>query len=106
MNQIKEQQERPGEELPAGDYFVVATQFDSYYVTADTARELGRALDRFWRPRWLKFVDRHGARAWVLARSVDAIRESTELQRAGDRTFNRALRREQKADRRWDDDEY
>jgi hypothetical protein len=106
MNQIKEKQEGPEEELPAGDYFVVATEFDSYYVTPETARRLGRALDRFWRPRWLKFVDRHGARAWVLARSVDAIRESTELQRAGDRTFNRALRREQKADRRWDDDEY
>lgn len=106
MSQIKERQEGSGEELPAGDYFVVATQFDSYYVTPETARELGRALDRFWRPRWLKFVDRHGARAWVLAGSVDAIRESTELQRAGDRTFNRALRREQKSDRRWDDDEY
>lgn len=106
MNQIREKHEGPEEELPAGDYFVVATQYDSYYVTPDTARELGRALDRFWRPCWLKFVDRHGARAWVLARSVDAIRESTELQRAGDRTFNRALRREQKADRRWDDDEH
>ena len=106
MNEIRAKQDRPEEELPAGDYFVVVTRFDSYYVTAEMAARLGRSLDRLWRPRWLKFVDRHGARAWVRTSAVESIHESTELQRAGDRTFNRALRREAQADRRWDDEEY
>jgi hypothetical protein len=104
MNQTRESTD-PHDEAPAGDYFVVVTRYDSYYVTLETAGKLGRELDRRWRPRWLKFVDRHGARAWVRTRSVESIHESTEEQRAGDRTFTRALRREAKADRRWDEDD-
>jgi hypothetical protein len=36
---------------------------------------------------------------------VEAVYESTEMQRARDRRFQRALRQETRADRRWDDDD-
>jgi hypothetical protein len=94
----------PPEPETAGDYFVVVTRYDSYYVTPETAREIGRALDRWMPPRWLKFVDRTGARAWIRADAVTAVQESTEHARSQDRTFSYALRREARAETRWDED--
>ncbi|HEX8432113.1 MAG TPA: hypothetical protein VF625_12540 [Longimicrobium sp.] len=95
----------PPQPETAGDYFVVVTRYDSYYVTAETAREVGRALDRWMQPRWLKFVDLAGARAWIRAEAVTAVHESTEHARTRDRTFSYALRREARAETRWDDDD-
>lgn len=106
-NRVKEAVEQPEEQRPAGDYYVVVTRYDTFYVTAETARMLGRRLDRGWplRPRWIKFVDAAGSRAWVRAEAVESIAESTEHQRQQGRDFQRSLRREEKADRRWDEDE-
>ncbi|HET6231328.1 MAG TPA: hypothetical protein VFE05_14745 [Longimicrobiaceae bacterium] len=92
-------------EVPAGDYFVVATEWNTFYVSAWTAARVARCLDRAWRPCWLKFSDVGGSRVWVRTAKVEAVYESTELQRARDRRFQRALRQETRADRRWDDDD-
>jgi hypothetical protein len=107
MNRLKNALQQPEEQdLPAGDYFLIVTRGDTFYVSAETARRVGRMLERRWRPRWVKFVDLNGARAWVRADTVEAVHESTEAGRTSTRAFNRALRREEKADRRWDEDEY
>ena len=106
MNRLKQGTEEEGKQPPrAGDYFTVETRSGTYYVSPETARRIGRVLERFWRPRWLKFVDLNGGRVWVLTAGVEAVIESSETQRSRDREFHYAKRQEEKADRRWDDDE-
>ncbi|HEX6751491.1 MAG TPA: hypothetical protein VF092_29635 [Longimicrobium sp.] len=100
------QQENPQQEPQVGDFWMIQAHSDTYLVSAETAARVGRMLDRFWRPRWLKFVDLSGKRVWVRADEVQAIEESTETQRSRSRAFNYARHKEEKADRRWDDDEY
>lgn len=74
-----------------------------FWVSGETAAKVGRALSALWPRRWLRFVDRNGSRAWVRTALVEFIEESTELQRERSRAFHRALRRELKSDRRWDE---
>ncbi|HEX5725898.1 MAG TPA: hypothetical protein VFX98_10570 [Longimicrobiaceae bacterium] len=106
-NRLRIAREEPEEKhRPAGDYFQIQTRGDVFYVSAETARRIGRVLDRRWRPRWVKFVDLNGARAWVRTDQVEAVHESTEAGRQTHRDFNRALRREDRTDRRWDEDEF
>jgi hypothetical protein len=106
MNRLKQDQEEEGKQPPrAGDYFTVETRYATYYVSPDTARRIGAALERFWRPRWVKFVDLNGGRVWLKTTGVEAVVESNEAQRSRDRAFHHAQRKEEKADRRWDDDE-
>lgn len=91
--------------VPPGDYYVVVSQFSTFYVAPETAARISRVLDRRWLPpRWLKFTDLSGARIWLMRRNVEAVYESTETQRASDRTFHKARRREEMADRTWDED--
>ena len=108
MNRVKESLEDRGRpsQPEAGSYFVVNARCDTFYVSPETAARLGRALDRRWRPRWLKFVDVTGARVWLHAAQVESISESTETQRSNDRAFHHARRKEDAADRRWDEEEY
>jgi hypothetical protein len=106
MSIIKQKQETPEQRPGPGDYFIVQSEYTAWYVTAATAAEVGRALDRRWlRPRWIKFMDLNGSRAWVKAERVEAIFESTEHQRARDRELGYLRRKEEHADRRWDDEE-
>jgi hypothetical protein len=98
--------EEEEEERPPGDYYVVSAEFGTYFVSAETAARLGRALDRPWLPRWVKFTDLSGARVWARASGIESIQESTERARVGERAFHRARRMEEKADRRWDEDDY
>lgn len=108
MEQVKVRPDEPEERAPsAGDYYVVSTQGGTYYVGAETAARLARTLDRRWfRPRWLKFVDVSGGRVWVRTPLVDAISECTALQREVSREFFYRQRKEDAADRRWDDEDY
>ena len=95
------------EEEPYGDFWVVSGDFGSVCVSAETAREIERRLDRFWTPTWLVFRDRVGSRVRVRARQIRAVAESTAEQRAGDRRIDRARRREEQADtdrHPWDGD--
>jgi hypothetical protein len=106
MNKLKQKSDTPDERAGPGDYYMVVAQYSSWYVSPETAARIGRMLDRFWRPRWLKFQDLSGSRAWVRTDSVECVTESTELQRTGDRQFQYLRRKEERSDRRWDDDEY
>lgn len=106
MTTTRQKQEQAGREQPsAGDYFVVDTRRDWFYVDAATASRLSRALERRWLPRWIKFVDINGARVWLRTSVIEGIRESTERQRARDREFQYLQRKEERTDKRWDDDD-
>jgi hypothetical protein len=103
-NQAK--QEDPREEPKFGDFWTIESRSDTYYVSAETAVRVGARLERFWRPRWTKFVDLHGRRVWVRTDRVESIHESTEAQRSRTRGFFYARSKEEQADRRWDVDEW
>jgi hypothetical protein len=93
------------EDARVGAYFAVRGDFGVFYVTPTMAERIERALDRRDVAQWLKFTDWVGSRVRVRAVQVRAIVEITPEQRAGERKFERALRLEEKADRRaWEDD--
>jgi hypothetical protein len=100
---MRDEEERPP--VLAGDFYVVVSQYSTFYVSPETAARIGRVLDRRWlAPRWVKFTDLSGARIWLLRRNVEAVYESTETQRSTDRQFHRARRLEERADRTWDEE--
>ena len=104
MKTLKRKEETPEERPGPGDYYMVVAEYSTWYVSPETAARLGRALDRPWRPRWVKFVDLSGSRAWVRTESIEYISESTERQRTHERQFHYLRRKEDRANRRWDDD--
>lgn len=106
MNKLKQKEdETPDKRSGPGDYYMIAAEYTTWYVSPETAARVGRDLERRWRPRWIKFVDLHGGRVWVRANTVECISESTERHRTGDRQFEYLRRKEERSDRRWDDDE-
>lgn len=105
MNKLKQKQETPEERPGPGDYYMVVAQYSSWYVSPEMAARIGRALDRRWRPRFVKFVDLAGSRAWVRTDAIECVSESSERQRTEDRQFQYLRRKEERTDRRWDEDE-
>ena len=71
----------------------------------ETAERIGRQLDRRWRPRWIKFVDLHGVRAWVRGDCIFHLTESTDRQRFQEREFEFMLGKGREAEdqRRYSD---
>ncbi|HEU0013327.1 MAG TPA: hypothetical protein VFQ45_06560 [Longimicrobium sp.] len=104
MKNLKQKQEVPEERSGPGDYYEVICQFSTWYVSGETAARIGRVLDRRWRPRFVKFVDLAGSRAWVRTASIESIAESTPGQREKDREFSHLRTKENMADRHWDTD--
>ena len=105
MNRLKEYFQDPEPESPEGDFWVVESRWDTFHVSRETVQAVERALDRFWRPRWVVFTDLFGARRRVLTRTIDRVSECTSAQRTAIREFERARRLEEKADRRpWEED--
>jgi hypothetical protein len=105
MNRIRELTNQPqdDDEVPYGDVHFVQTPFDTVPVTNEVARYIERRMDQPVPPRWLIFRDRHGARIRIRTRDIRSIEQSTERSRAHRRRLQRAYRREEKADRAWDD---
>jgi hypothetical protein len=94
------------EEPRAGDFYVVVSELGTWYVTPATAARIGRVLGRSWpRAHWVKFLDHSGSRVWLRATSIESVYECTETSRARDREFHYLRRREDRADRRWDDED-
>lgn len=106
MNRVREYlEEEPDEEHASGDYWVIYGEAGMFYVGAETAAEVARRLARWWSARWITFVDISGSRVRLRGREVQAVYESTQLQRTRDRAFHRARQLEDASDRRpWDDD--
>jgi hypothetical protein len=87
-----------------GDFFVVAGEFGATCVTSETAANIEAVLDRKRVPKWIVFDDRSGSRYRVRTRHIHSIEESTVEQRAADRRFARARKREERDDRcSWDE---
>ena len=103
MNRIREHLEGLDDEPTYGDFVVVSGPFGSVSVTYEAAREVERQLDR--RKRWIVFRDRSGSRLRVRARDVRSLCESTVEQRAADRRFAWARRREEESDPRASEDD-
>ena len=94
------------EDARVGAFFAVRGEFGVFYVTGSMAERIERALDRRDVPQWLKFTDWVGSRVRIRAAGIRTIVEVTPEQRATERQLYRALRREEKADRRaWDEDD-
>jgi hypothetical protein len=105
MKDLKKKAETPAPHHGPGDYYELICRYNTWYVSAQTAERIGRALDRRWRPRWIKFVDLNGSRAWVRTIAIESINESTERQRDADRDFQYLRRKEERLARHWDDEE-
>jgi hypothetical protein len=91
MNRILEFQETPEpEEIRYGDLYHIETPFSHFTVSRDVARYIERRLAEPTHPRWLIF------------RSME---ESTERSRQRGRKLSRAYRQEEKANKRWEDEE-
>lgn len=105
MDTIIKTQDKAREPDGPGDYYMVIAEYGTYFVSGATAARIGRVLERWFRPRWLKFADVNGSRVWVRTRAVHAVTESTLTQRTRDREFDYLRRREERAERRWDDDD-
>ncbi len=107
MNRIRELTNQPDdEEAPYGGVYVVETRFDNYRVAPEVARYIERRIDQPRQPAWLVFRDRNGARVRIRTKDIRSLRESTDKTRARGRRFTRALRREDKGDRSWEDDDF
>ena len=82
----------------AGDFYEIRAEFRSWYISTETAVRISDQLDRRWRPRWIKFVDVHGARVWVRGDSVFHLAESTGLQRLRELELDFMLEKERDDD--------
>ena len=104
MNRLKQYLEPEEPLMPEGDYWVVETRCDYWFVSADTARAIERALARLGCPRWIVFKDLSGGQRRLRTSVIECVYESTTAQRASRRAFDRERRLEEKADRRpWED---
>ena len=86
-----------------GDYFVIQTRDSTwFYVSTFMARAVEQRLDRWYRPRWVTFVDIVGDRIRLRTADIMSIVQSTAMHRANGRAFDRDRRAEESADRDWD----
>lgn len=72
-------------------YWVVSTVSNSYPVSGMMARLVEGALDRWPRPRWVRFVDLSGAVVRLRAAAIESIEQSAPETR----TLRRRVREEQ-----------
>jgi hypothetical protein len=105
MNRLKQKDEDDREPDGPGIYFCVGARCGTWYISTAMARHIEACLDADPRPGWIRFVDLSGASVRVRSRDVEYLNQSTPEQRALEREFNRAMRRERKVDRDWEEDE-
>ena len=84
------------------DYFVVAGEFCTWYVSTEMARFIESCLDARRPAEWVRFVDLAGARVRLRTRQIEYIAQCTAEQRAFQRLLYRALDREAKDERDWE----
>ena len=106
MNRLGQYFEEPASDEPAGDYYTVATEWESFPVSQAVANDVERALELASHSGWIVFRDLTGARHRLRARLIERVSECMSAQRAARRAFNRERRREAKADRQpWEDED-
>ena len=105
MNDLREESGPEAVEPGAGDFFIVSGDCSTWLVSTEMARFIESILDASPRPRWVKFVDLAGSRVRLRTRQIEFICQCSAEQRASKREFSRALTRERKADRTWEEDD-
>jgi hypothetical protein len=105
MNWLEEVLEPNAERPGPGDYFIVSGESFTWYVSTAMAKAIEARLGAKPRARWVTFVDLAGSRIRLRARRIEYICQCTADQRAADRAFFRALKRERKGDRSWEEGE-
>jgi hypothetical protein len=106
MTVVKKESQEPAGELPdAGDYFVLETPFSSWYLSVEMARAVDRDLTATPLPEWTVFVDLAGARVRLRTSRVESLVQCTAEQRAACRDFNRRLKKENDANRAWEEED-
>lgn len=105
MNRVLEDGEENPREPTAGDYFLVVGEFSTWYISTEMARHIEGCIDARKPRAWVKFVDLTGARVRLRIRQIESIIQCSAEQRANEREFFRALKRERKSDREWDIDD-
>lgn len=85
------------------DHFVLSARSACWVVSALMARHVEACLDRWPPRRWIVFVDLSGSRIRIRREEIEYVVQSTAEQRARDRAFARAMRRERKADEEHED---
>jgi hypothetical protein len=105
MNRVMEEGGENFQQPTAGDYFLVVGEFCTWYISTEMARHIERCLDARKPSHWVKFVDLTGARVRLRIRQIESIIQCSAEQRANEREFFRALKRERKSDRDWDSDD-
>lgn len=106
MNRIAHADE-PFEAMPpdVGDYFVLDAEGSSWYISTAMARAVDAELARSPAPEWITFVDLVGARVRLRTRRIESLAQCSAEQRSARRSFHRALDRERKAERTWDEED-
>lgn len=84
------------------DYFVIAGEFCTWYVSTEMARFIESCLDARRPAKWVRFVDLAGARVRLRVRQIEYIYQCTAEQRAFQRKLYRALDREVNEEKDWE----
>ena len=103
MNRLEQDKEKEPPRSGVGDYFVVATEQSTWRVSTAMAKAIDEVLDAEPKVRWVKFVDLAGSRVRLRVSEIEYVTQCTAEQRAADRRFDQAIKREYKADRSWDE---
>jgi hypothetical protein len=82
-------------------YWVVATASCAYPVSPVMARVVEQQLDRWPRPRWVRFVDMSGAVVRLRAASIESVEQSDPETRSMRRRLAEEREREDTQDTRW-----
>lgn len=61
INRLKDCHGEPEGRPPDKDFFVVACEFDEFYVTREVAERILGQLHTWTPPRWLRFADVYGS---------------------------------------------
>jgi len=97
MTQSPEQSQEPERLNPRyPEYFVLATVEGDWMLSREMARFVERELERWRRPRWIRFVDILGARVRVRTDVIRALRQSSQEIRAEWRRFKDERQKESK----------
>jgi hypothetical protein len=100
---LQNREEESPPEAGAADYFVVVGEFCTWYVSTPMARFIEECLDARKPPKWVKFVDLIGSRIRLRTRQIEFIAQCTAEQREVERAFFRAIRRERRENKEWDE---
>jgi hypothetical protein len=104
MERTKKRAEEPCQPDVPVDYFIVGTSYAEWYVSKEMAAFVAASLEHDPPARWVTLVDLTGATIRVRGRIVLYVQQCTVEQRALARAMQRAINKEAKADRDWDEE--